>query len=259
MVVLYLGDCLEKMKSVADKSVNLIVADLPFGCLIGGGGKEKMKRIDNNSKDVIAGCPWDIKIDLVEFWNQIKRIRKNDHTPTLMFCTTKYGYELIKSNEKEFRYDLVWDNEKGVSFLTANKMPMRSHEMIYVFSKAGSNYYRKDVEGKPYTMKRKEIVNKQYNVIPINETVNNGTRCVLSVINKSLAEAKHKGGHPTEKPIDLYKFLIERYSNKDDIVLDPTFGSGNSGLACIELNRKYIGIEKDNNFFWKFVKKIIIF
>ena len=71
-----------------------------------------MKRIDNNSKDVIAGCPWDIKIDLVEFWNQIKRIRKNDHTPTLMFCTTKYGYELIKSNEKEFRYDLVWDKEK---------------------------------------------------------------------------------------------------------------------------------------------------
>ena len=221
--------------------------------------KRKDERIDNNSKDVIAGCPWDIKIDLVEFWNQIKRIRKNDHTPTLMFCTTKYGYELIKSNEKEFRYDLVWDKQRGVSFLSANKMPMRSHEMIYVFSKAGSNYYRKDVEGKPYTMKRKEIVNKQYNVIPINETVNNGTRCVLSVINKSLAEAKHKGGHPTEKPIDLYKFLIERYSNKDDIVLDPTFGSGNSGLACIELNRKYIGIEKDNNFFWKFVKKIIIF
>ena len=259
MTTLYLGDCLEKMKSVADKSVDLIICDLPFGCLIGGGGKEKMKRIDNNSKDVIAGCPWDIKIDLVEFWKQVKRIRKNDHTPTLMFCTTKYGYELIKSNEKEFRYDLVWDKQRGVSFLSANRMPMRSHEMIYVFSKAGANYNRIDVKGKPYTMKRKEIVNKQYNVIPINETINNGTRCVLSVINKSLAEAKHKGGHPTEKPVELYKFLIERYSNKDDTVLDPTFGSGNSGLACIELNRKYIGIEKDNNFFWKFVKKIIIF
>ena len=85
MTTLYLGDCLEKMKSVADKSIDLIICDLPFGCLIGGGGKEKMKRIDNNSKDVIAGCPWDIKIDLVEFWKQVKRIRKNDHTPALMF------------------------------------------------------------------------------------------------------------------------------------------------------------------------------
>ena len=259
MVVLYLGDCLEKMKSVADKSIDLIICDLPFGCLIGGGGKEKMKRIDNNSKDVIAGCPWDIKIDLVEFWNQIKRIRKNDHTPTLMFCTTKYGYELIKSNEKEFRYDLVWDKQRGVSFLSANRMPMRSHEMIYVFSKAGANYNRIDITGdfKAYNFK---ATDKGAGMIPNwkrTETTNDGsTRCILSVIqspNKTL----RKSSHPTEKPIELYKFLIERYSNSGDTVLDPTFGSGNSGLTCIELNRKYIGIEKDNHFFWKFAKKVV--
>ena len=264
MVVLYLGDCLEKMKSVADKSVDLIICDLPFGCLIGGGitnmSEEKRKeKYKGHHGTTINGCSWDIKIDLVEFWKQVKRIRKNDHTPTLMFCTTKYGYELIKSNEKEFRYDLVWDKQRGVSFLSANKMPMRSHEMIYVFSKAGANYNRIDLEGdfKAYNFK---ATDKGAGMIPNckrTETTNDGsTRCILSVIqspNKTL----RKTTHPTEKPIDLYKFLIERYSNKDDTVLDPTFGSGNSGLACNELNRKYIGIEKDNHFFWKFAKKVV--
>ena len=265
MVVLYLGDCLEKMKSVADKSVDLIICDLPFGCLIGSfGGKEKMKRIEENIKKNKMGgcmmnCPWDIKIDLVEFWKQVKRIRKNDHTPALMFCTTKYGFDLYNSNPKEFRYDLVWDKQRGVSFLSANKMPMRSHEMIYVFSKAGANYNRIDIKGdfKAYNFK---ATDKGAGMIPNwkrTETTNDGsTRCILSVIqspNKTL----RKSSHPTEKPIELYKFLIERYSNSGDTVLDPTFGSGNSGLTCIELNRKYIGIEKDNHFFWKFAKKVV--
>ena len=259
MTTLYLGDCLEKMKYISDKSVDLIICDLPFGCLTGGGGKEKQMRKNNNANDVIAGCSWDIKIDLEEFWKQIKRIRKNDHTPTLLFTTTKYGYELIKSNEKEFRYDLVWDKGRGVSFLSANKMPMRSHEMIYVFSKAGANYNRVDIKGdfKPYNFKATSEGAGMIPHIKRTETNNDGSkRCILSVIqtpNKTL----RKSSHPTEKPIDLYKFLIERYSNKDDVVLDPTFGSGNSGLACKELNRKYIGIEKDNNFFWKFAKNIL--
>jgi site-specific DNA-methyltransferase (adenine-specific) len=270
MATLLYGDCLEKMKGMTDKSVDLIICDLPFGCLVGGGGKEKASRnltryVDGEPTEnravynggVIAGCAWDIKIDLEVFWKEIKRIRKNEHTPCLMFCTTKFGFELYNSNPKEFRYDLVWDKERGVSFLSANKMPMRSHEMIYVFSKAGAKYNRVDIEGKPYIMKRKECVNKQYNVIRTNETINTGTRCVLSVINKSLAEAKHKGGHPTEKPIDLYKFLIERYSDVGDTILDPTFGSCNSGIASIELRRKYIGVEKDNRFYWKAVNKIV--
>lgn len=151
------------MKDISSNSIDLIICDLPFGCLVGGGGKEKAKRnerrnerlrfidgVNTNTKiksDIIGGCDWDIKIDLEEFWKEIKRIRKDEHTPTLHFCTTKYGYELINSNEKEFRYDLVWDKQRGVSFLSANKMPMRSHEMIYVFSKAGANYNRIDISG----------------------------------------------------------------------------------------------------------------
>jgi site-specific DNA-methyltransferase (adenine-specific) len=249
------------MKGMADKSVDLIICDLPFGCL----AKQDIKiayteRRGNCQKDM-TGCPWDIKIDLELFWKEVKRIRKDAHTPCLMFCTTKYGYELIKSNEKEFRYDLVWDKQRGVSFLSANKMPMRSHEMIYVFSKAGAKYNRIDIKGdfKGWNVKRENIPSEtsiQYSTKRKDSEGGDGKRCVLSVID-IMGGNRKTNGHPTEKPLELYKFLIERYSDVGDTVLDPTFGSGNSGLASIELRRKYIGIEKDNNFFWKAVNKLI--
>jgi DNA modification methylase len=245
------------MKGMADKSVDLIICDLPFGCLTGGGITkiETAKNYGRKGTEGISGCPWDIKIDLELFWKEVKRIRKDAHTPCLMFCTTKYGYELIKSNEKEFRYDLVWDKSRGVSFLSANKMPMRSHEMIYVFSKAGAKYNRIDVKGVPYTTNGNSGSNtysKYKSDRSEPKTVD--TRCITSVIK--INNSAGKGRHPTEKPIELYKYLIERYSDAGDTVLDPTFGSGNSGLASIELRRKYIGIEKDSTFFWKAVNKL---
>ena len=255
------------MKSIADNSIDLIICDLPFGCLTGGGGKEKAKRnerfrfidgVNTNTKiksDIIGGCDWDIKIDLEEFWKEVKRIRKDDHTPTLHFCSTKYGYDLIKSNEKEFRYDLVWNKPNAVGFLSANKKPMSSHEMIYVFSKAGANYERIDISGNfPSGGGGRSTAN----FLPIAGMPNTGTtkegwRCIKSVID--ISNKKTRGGHPTAKPIELYKFLIERYSKKGDTVLDPTFGSGNSGIASKELNRNYKGIEMDKVFFWKFIEK----
>jgi len=258
---LYNGDCLEIMKSLHDKSVDLIICDLPYGCLSGGGGQEKTRRRYANGKDtgtlikqnegVIAGCAWDIKIDLPSFWEQVKRIRKNPNSPCLHFCTTKFGYELIQSNEPEFRYDLIWDKQRGVSFLSANKMPMRSHEMIYVFSKAGAFYKRKDIEG---DFKASGGGCKPGNVYgsakSTNKTGNNeGKRCCLSIVTNM--NPPRKGGHPTEKPIDLYKFLLERYCPAGGTVLDPTFGSGNSGKAAQALGLKYIGIEKDEAFFKK--------
>jgi len=266
-LTLFNGDCLKIMKSIADNSIDLIICDLPFGCLTGGGGKEKAKRnerfrfidgVNTNTKiksDIIGGCDWDIKIDLEEFWKEVKRIRKDDHTPTLHFCSTKYGYDLIKSNEKEFRYDLVWNKPNAVGFLSANKKPMSSHEMIYVFSKAGANYERIDISGNfPSGGGGRSTAN----FLPIAGMPNTGTtkegwRCIKSVID--ISNKKTRGGHPTAKPIELYKFLIERYSKKGDTVLDPTFGSGNSGIASKELNRNYKGIEMDKVFFWKFIEK----
>ena len=266
------GDCLEVFKTLPDKSVDLFICDLPYGCLTGGGGKEKSRRRFQDGKDtgglikqnegVIAGCSWDIKLDLNAFWIQVKRLCKDDHTPVLMFCNTKFGYDLIKSNEDWFRYDLVWNKMRGVSFLSANKMPMKSHEMVYVFAKKGANYYRKDIEGdfpkslvSKKVMTRKDILGNQ---IPKILTDNTGRRCVLSVIDNinKYSNDRVKKQHPTEKPVELYKFLIERYSKKGDTVLDPTFGSGNSGVASVELERKYIGIEKDEVFFKKYADSI---
>jgi len=251
---LHLGDCLEVLKTIPDKSIDLIICDLPYGCLSGGGGKEKTKRQEAGDEGVIAGCAWDIPIDLIKFWKEVRRIRKHDAVPTIHFCTTRFGYELIKSNEKEFRYDLVWDKQRGVSFLLANKMPMRSHEMIYVFSKAGAFYERKDIEGDfPKSLVSKKVMERKTitgEMVPKIIKDNTGKRCVVSVINNinKYSNDRIVKQHPTEKPIELYEWLIERYCPEGGTVLDPTFGSCNSGQASLNLERNYIGVEKDEGF-----------
>ena len=259
------GDCLELMKTLPDKSIDLFICDLPYGCLTGGGGKEKARRLNNkgemrmNESGKIFGCSWDIKIDLDKFWVQVERLMKNDHTPIIQFCNTRFGYDLIKSKEKWFRYDLVWSKSNGVGFLSANKQPLRSHENIYVFSKKGANYNRVDILGDfKGTSQGHGRAGGDVNAIKnykgcygekavITHHTREGIRCVKSVIEVS--KKKARGEHPTAKPIDLYKFLIERYSKEGDMVLDPTFGSGNSGRACAELKRKYTGIEMNEKFF----------
>jgi len=255
---LHHGDCLEVMKTISDKSIDLILCDLPYGCLTGGGGKEKAKRTEANPNNALSGCAWDIPIDLEKFWKEVRRIRRNDHSPCIHFCTTKFGYDLIKSNEKEFRYDLVWDKKRGVSFLSANKMPMRSHEMIYVFAKAGAFYERVDIKGdfKQSSGGREKITKSfaQYGIVKGAKPDNDGKRCVLSVIQNQTSH--EKGGHPTEKPTELYRFLIERYCPPGGTVLDPTAGSGNSVFTAYDMNRSAIGIEKDDVFYEKMMKRL---
>ncbi len=229
------GDCLELMKTLLDKSVDLFMCDLPYGCLVGG-------------------CSWDVKIDLVAFWEQVKRLCRNDNTPVLMFCNTKFGADLINSNPSWFRYDLVWNKNAGTNFLLANKRPMTSHEMIYVFSKKNTFYKRVDhvVEGKKgYEYKNCDArPGSCYGggVGRNNLKQEDGMRCPLSVLNFGVKQDKR---HPTAKPIILLKWLIERYSNEGETVLDPTAGSFNSGRAAVELGRDYIGMEMDSNFFEK--------
>ena len=227
------GDCLELMKDLSNNSIDLFICDLPYGCI--------------TSKT----CEWDIKIDLEKFWEQIKRLSRTDKTPILMFCDFKFGVDLIMSNPSWFRYDLVWNKNRGVSFLLANKMPMKSHEMILVFCKKGCNYNRIDevVEGKEaYTFIKKNN-SKTYNLNNskiLNTIQTDGKRCPLSVIN---IKAKQDKKHPTAKPIDLCDWLIKRYSNEGDTILDPTAGSFNSGHSALGLNRNYIGMEMNDEFY----------
>lgn len=181
------GDCLELMKTLPDNSVDLFLCDLPYGCLTKSIGVKPFGR--NTTGPCFAGCPWDIKIDLVAFWEQVKRLCKNDNTPVLMFCNMKFGSDLINSNPSWFRYELIWNKQSGSQFLLANTRPMTSHEFIYVFSKKGAFYKRIDhfVEGKKgFENKGGGVrggdcfgMNTQRSAVQQED----GMRCPLSVLN----------------------------------------------------------------------------
>jgi len=255
MATYLLGDCLEVMKTLTDKSIDCFVCDLPYGQL--HAGRKEADKGQYWDRPVNA-CAWDVKLNLAAFWEQVKRLAKDDHTPVLMFCNTKFGIDLINSNPSWFRYDLVWDKGHGVSFLSANRMPMKSHEMVYVFSKKGAFYRRVDVPtDKPNWVidrsKDKRPKSTQYGVKRSStngvETGKDGLRCPLSVI--SIAGTFARNAHPTQKPIELYRWLLERYVPEKGTVLDPTAGSFNAIKAARSLGYKAIGIEKDPGFFWK--------
>jgi DNA modification methylase len=255
MAVLLHGDCLELMKTLPDKSVDLFLCDLPYGCLEPQRKRddpEYLKRVKGAGVGQ-TGVSWDIKLDLSQFWIQVKRLCRDDHTPVLMFCSTKFGAELITSNPDWFRYDLVWNKSNAVGFLQANKMPMRSHEMIYVFAKKGATYYRKDITGDFPAGGGGDRRNAQFIVADCpTHTTEAGRRCVKTVVE--VANTKGKGKHPTQKPDDLYAWLIERYSKEGDTVLDPTAGSFASVFTAQRLGRKGIGMEKDDGFYAKAVE-----
>jgi len=260
---MFYGDCLEVMAGLPDKSVDCFICDLPYGCLTGGGitKVETAKQYGRKGTEGISGCAWDIKLNLDAFWTQVKRLRKDDHTPCLMFCTTKFGIDLINSNPKEFRYDLVWDKGRGVSFLTAGVMPLRRHEMCYVFSKAGAYYNRTDIDcpGKKATNQVTEghnmekFKNTSMAFLPssgvLKTSMPENKRCVTTIMD--IGNNHKQGGHPTEKPEALYRFLIERYCPPNGTMLDPTAGSFNSVFTALAMGRDAIGIEKDEGFFLK--------
>ena len=267
---LYNADCLVKMRDVPDKSISLIICDLPYGQLATKQNNNiTLKRIENGvvtgkraetPNGFTGGCAWDVKIDLTEFWKQVKRIRKDDKVACIHFCNTKFGNDLINSNPKEFRYDLVWCKSNAVGFLSANKKPMSSHEMIYVFSKQGANYNRIDIEGDFPKGGGGKVKNANFNprvglYVTDTHITEAGRRCVKSWFE--IANKKDKGGHPTAKPKELYEWLISRYSIPGDTILDPTFGSCNSGEVARQLGRNYIGCEMNKEFYDKAVERLI--
>jgi DNA modification methylase len=238
-----LGDCLEVMKSLPDKSVDCYICDLPYGQLA-------------------SGCSWDSKIDLAAFWVQVERLARSDNTPVIHFCNTRFGIDLINSKPSWFRYDLVWNKQRGVSFLLANKQPMKSHEMIYVFSKKGSYYKRIDEKTDQgdwkldYTKGRAGPKSRQYGISSEKQLIRegkDGMRCPLSVVQ--FVSSVRSDRHPTEKPPALYRWLLERYCPPGGTVLDPTAGSFNSITVAEELGLHATGIEMSEDFFLAAVER----
>jgi DNA modification methylase len=238
--MLYNGDCLEVMPTLETNSVDMVLVDLPFGQ---------------------TAMAWDIVIDLDKMWVELERICK-PNANIVFFCTTKFGYELIKSKEKWFRYDIVWSKPNSkAGFANANRMPMRKHEMVYVFcnpSGTGKTYNPQKTTGhKPYDRGTVNIKGGIYSTFSEYRTIpNNGERYPSSIIEYNLKFKKRL--HSTQKPLDLCEWLIKSYSNELDVVLDFTMGSGSTGVACKNTKRNFIGIEMDEEIFNTAKERILL-
>jgi len=221
---LILGDCLEELKKISDKSVDIVLTDPPYGT---------------------TQCKWDSIIPFEPMWKELKRIIK-DNGCIALFGSEPFSSYLRISNIKWFKYDWYWKKEKGFGFLNSKKQPLRNIETISCFYNKQAKYFPQMEQGKPYytknkPQKQKGITNDYVEVI----TKSDGLRFPQHLISFT----KETGLHPTQKPVALLEYLIKTYTNQNDTVLDFTMGSGSTGIAAKNLNRKFIGIEKDQNYF----------
>jgi len=230
---LYHGDCLEVMKQLPDKSVDMILCDLPYG---------------------VTHNKWDSVIPFDLLWNQYERII-TDNGVIALFAQDKFTAKLMLSNEKLHKYNLIWNKEIGGGFLNANKMPLRIHEDICIFYKKLPVYNPQMVQtDKPNHSRGSKNLNKSndkqsnYDKFNIIESKSDGLKYPTSIIScKRVAPTEHQ--HPTQKPVELLEYLIKTYTNEKMTVLDNCMGSGTTGVACGKLNRRFIGIEKDDFYY----------
>ena len=220
--ILYKGNCLDIMTNFPKQIIDTIITDLPYG---------------------VTQNKIDIPIPFEEIWKLLKQIRKDD-TPIILFGQSKFFFKLCLSNEKEFKYDWVWDKELVSGFLNAKKIPLRQHEHIAVFYKKAGKYNPIMWEGKPLhskgkSYKEKEIKNQNYGEFKHTNDSRAGEilKYPRSII-KFQKPHPSKALHPTEKSLDLMEYLIKTYSNENDLILDFTCGSGTTLLAAENLNRK---------------------
>ena len=231
MIDLHCGDCLELMKDIPDKSVDMILCDLPYGATI---------------------CEWDTVIPFDKLWEQYERIIK-DNCAICLFGSEPFASRLRLSNPKMYKYDWIWNKNKCGSPGLAKLRPLKTHETISVFARGTEKYIPQMETGKPYFRKRsgKSRVNSMgYGFAnSTKDIVNTGTRYPKSIINISRDFSAQQQVHPTQKPVPLCEYLIKTYTNENDTVLDNCMGSGTTGIACKHLNRNFIGIELDENYF----------
>lgn len=228
-VTLYLGDCLEEMKKIPDNSIDCIICDLPYGT---------------------TSCKWDVLIPFDKLWFEYNRIAK-ETAPILLFGIEPFSSYIRMSNIKDFRYDLYWHKTLCSNFMMGKRQPFFKVETISVFYKKSPTYNPIMRQGKPYEVKESHIAQKgmqqKYCFDKKSDIKNEGTRYPDNLLEfNSLGSGKL---HPTQKPLDLLEYLIKTYTNENDIVLDNCMGSGTTGEACINLERNFIGIEKDKEYF----------
>ena len=229
------GDCLDLMGTLPEHSVPLIICDPPYGT---------------------TSIGWDNVIDFNRQWQEYERVLAPKGI-IVLFGSQPFSAQLICSKLEWFRYELVWNKNKCGSPGLAKKRPMKTHENILVFYKEAGGTYNPQMEvGEPYSRKSKNpegYVGRKndhgYGMKPRTEFSNSGTRYPKSILNISRDFSAQQQVHPTQKPVPLLEWLILTYSNEGDTVLDNCMGSGSTGVAAMNTNREFIGIEKDETYF----------
>lgn len=226
-IQLYHGDCLEVMKQIPDKSIDMILCDLPYGT---------------------TACKWDVIIPFEPLWEQYKRLIKPNGAIAL-FGSEPFSSKLRISNLHYYRYDWIWDKVRPSGFQIAKYTPMKRHEIISVFSK-NTPYWNPIKEKREKPIKGKIASKSDSSPLKYNDgierTYTHKNPQSIIVFSK---QSDGKYVHPTQKPVALMEYLIKTYTNKDELVLDNCMGSGTTGVACVNTNRRFIGIEKDDNYF----------
>lgn len=231
MFNLYKGDCLQVMQNLINQGVKVdaIITDPPYGT---------------------TTCAWDNVIPFEQMWHCLHRLIK-DNGVIVLFGSEPFSSYLRISNIKHYKYDLIWDKNKGCQPQLANIQPMKSHENMSIFGQGRLTYNPQFTEGEPYQRNNKGSSDKD-NMIrtlkPIKQ-MNEGFRYPVSIVKHSRDFSAQTRLHPTQKPIGLMEYLIKTYTNENDIVLDFTMGSGSTGVACVNTKRNFIGIELDENYF----------
>jgi len=222
------AECLEFMKNIPDKSIDMVLCDLPYGT---------------------TACSWDIVIPFEPLWEQYKRIIK-DRGAIVLNCQQPFTSYLIISGIDIFRYTWVWNKNYAPNYMNANKMHTKNFEDISIFYKNQPIYNPQKEQGKPYIDKRKprgRILSEVYGTMPYSiGKICDGLRSPTGIIN--ISGKSNVNIHPTQKPVALFEYLIKTYTNEGDLVLDNCAGSGTTAIACMRTNRKYILIEKEQEY-----------
>ena len=236
---LYEIDTLQLLRQVPDGSIDLLLQDTPFGC---------------------TQNEWDIKPDLPLMWPEWERVTKRNGA-MIFFGTQPFASELVLSNLKNFRYDLIWYKPLGTGYLNASKMPMRNHEILLVFYRSLPTYNPQMEVGLRKKGRRKHDRNGTNYGKFAQEAMSNyfddkGNRYPQSVIDFSNGDRTTESDHPNQKPLDLIRYLIKTYSNENETVFDGYFGSGTAAAACIEEKRKFIGSENKTDYFTNSINRV---
>ncbi len=224
------GDCLKEMKNIPDKSIDMILCDLPYGT---------------------TACKWDTIIPFDKLWEQYNRIIK-DNGAIVLTGSQPFTSALVMSNPKMFKYSLVWLKTRPSNVFNAKKMFMKWHEDVCIFYKKLPTYNPQTFMGKSYK-KKHYLQNRSDGIFGKtgekdgHVSENKGIMQPKTIIE--ISNPNHNSLHPTQKPVALMEYLIKTYTNEDDLILDNCMGSGSTGVACKNLNRDFIGIELDDKYF----------